>query len=131
MAIDRERHRLLVAFRNPPGLGVLAPADGKSIATVDTCGDVDDLFVDAGRKRVYVSCGQGYVDVLEANGMAYHRISRIPTVAGARTSLFVPEMDRLIVAARESFAERRSGYSGRYLEETDSREFGMASAAIA
>ncbi|MCP3471001.1 YncE family protein [Bradyrhizobium sp. CCGUVB1N3] len=104
MAIDRERNRLLVAFRSPPGLGVLELADGKSIGTADTCGDVDDLFVDARRKRVYVSCGQGYVDVLEANGVAYQRISRVPTVAGARTSLFIPEMDRLIVAVRESFA---------------------------
>ncbi|WFU38403.1 YncE family protein [Bradyrhizobium sp. CB82] len=104
MAIDRERNRLLVAFRSPPGLGVLELADGKAIGIVDTCGDVDDLFVDARRKRVYVSCGQGYVDVLEANGMAYQRISRIPTVAGARTSLFIPEIDRLLVAVRESFA---------------------------
>ena len=29
------------------------------------------------------------------NAVRYRRIARIPTVSGARTSLFVPEMDRL------------------------------------
>ena len=75
-------------------------ADGKPVATAETCGDVDDLFVDAKRGRVYVSCGAGYVDVFETNGTAYRRMARIPTATGARTSLFVPEMDRLLVAVR-------------------------------
>ncbi|SPP98542.1 YncE family protein [Bradyrhizobium vignae] len=104
MAIDRERNALLIAFREPPELGVLELSGGKSVATVETCRDVDDLFVDARRKRIYVSCGQGFVDVFEANGATYRQMARVPTVAGARTSLFVPEMDRLIVAVRESLA---------------------------
>jgi DNA-binding beta-propeller fold protein YncE len=103
MAIDRDRNQLLVAFRSPPELGVFALADGKAVTTAEICGDVDDLFIDAKRVRVYVSCGQGYVDVLDGSD-AYKRISRIPTAAGARTSLFVPEMDRLLVAVREGFA---------------------------
>jgi DNA-binding beta-propeller fold protein YncE len=104
MAIDLERNWLVLAFRNPPVLGILELADGKAISAVETCGDVDDLFVDARRKRTYVSCGQGYIDVFEANGTGYQRISRVPTAAGARTSLFIPEFDRLIVAVRESLA---------------------------
>ncbi|WP_257169630.1 YncE family protein [Bradyrhizobium sp. SRS-191] len=101
MAIDLNRNRLLLAFRNPPALVVLELADGRAISTVDTCDDVDDLFVDSRRKRTYVSCGQGYVDVFETQGTTYQRISRVPTAAGARTSLFVPELDRLMVAVRE------------------------------
>jgi len=104
MAIDRERGRLLVAFRSPPQLAAFALADGKTVTTTDTCGDVDDLFIDAKRMRVYVSCGQGYIDVFDGSGATYKRISRIPTAAGARTSLFVPEMDRLLVAVRDGFA---------------------------
>jgi DNA-binding beta-propeller fold protein YncE len=100
MAVDRDRKQLLVAFRSPPYLGVYAITDGKLVAATETCGDVDDLFVDAKRDRVYVSCGTGFVDVFETNGTAYRRISRVPTSAGARTSLFVPEMDRLLVAVR-------------------------------
>src|SRR5947207_2611760 len=60
--------------------------------------DADDLFVDAKRRRVYVSCGDGFLDVFDAD--AYQIIERIPTIKGARTSLLVPEIDRLFVAAR-------------------------------
>jgi YVTN family beta-propeller protein len=104
MTIDRDRGRILVAFRNPPELAVFAPADGKSIANAETCGDVDDLFVDAKRSRVYVSCGAGYLDVFDIDATTYRRTARIPTVAGARTSLFVPELDRLLVAVRAGLA---------------------------
>jgi DNA-binding beta-propeller fold protein YncE len=104
MAVDRDRSRILAAFRSPPELAVFSMADGKSIAKAETCGDVDDLFVDAKRARVYVSCGAGFVDVFETTGAIYHRLARIPTSAGARTSLFVPEMDRLLVAVRAGLA---------------------------
>ena len=104
MAIDRDRSRLLVAFRSPPELAVFSMADGKSIAKAETCGDIDDLFVDAKRSRVYMSCGAGSVDVFEATGASYRHLARIPTAAGARTSLFVPELDRLFVAVRAGSA---------------------------
>jgi hypothetical protein len=38
--------------------------------------------------------------VLESDEQGYRRLARVPTVPGARTSLFVPELDRLFVAAR-------------------------------
>jgi YVTN family beta-propeller protein len=100
MAVDRDRSRILLAFRSPPEIAALSMTDGKPVSTAETCGDVDDLFVDAKRTRIYVSCGSGFVDVLEANDARYRRVARIPTAAGARTSLFVPEMDRLLVAVR-------------------------------
>ncbi len=104
MALDRDRGRLLVTFRNPPELAVFSMVDGKSIAKAETCGDVDDLFVDVKRARVYVSCGAGSVDVFETTGTSYRQLARIPTSAGARTSLFVPELDRLLVAVRAGLA---------------------------
>jgi DNA-binding beta-propeller fold protein YncE len=100
MTIDHNRSQLLVAFRNPAQLAVLALADGKPVVTVETCGDVDDLFTDAKRARVYVSCGTGFVDVFDTNDTIYRHLARIPTAAGARTSLFLPEMDRLLIAVR-------------------------------
>ena len=66
-------------------------------ALIDT--GADDMFLDAKRRRIYVSCGEGVLDVLDAKG-AYRRLARIRTAPGARTSLFVPEVDRLFVAAR-------------------------------
>ena len=63
------------------------------------------LFVDHKRRRVYLSCGEGVVDVLEPVEAGYRRLARVPTVSGARTSLFVPEFDRLFVAVRAGFNE--------------------------
>ncbi len=98
MAIDQAHGRLLVAFRHPAELGVVSLTDGALASAVSTCGDVDDLFVDPKRNRVYVSCGEGFVDVLGANDTGYKRIDRIATAPGARTSLFAAELDRLLLA---------------------------------
>jgi len=105
MAFDQTARRVLAGFRNPAKLGVFSSEDGKLIASPDICGDTDDVFVDAKRSRVYISCGQGVLDVLDSEQDAYRRIARIPTVAGARTSLFVPDLDRLLLAVRASSGE--------------------------
>jgi YVTN family beta-propeller protein len=105
MAIDGEAHRILVVFRSPPILMALSTQDGRVVAKLDTCGDSDDVFVDARRHRIYVSCGEGAVDVIESGEGGYRRLARVPTVSGARTSLFVPELDRLFVAVRARSVE--------------------------
>jgi DNA-binding beta-propeller fold protein YncE len=105
MAIDRDAHRVLVVFRSPPILMALSSEDGHVVTKTATCGDADDVFVDAKRHRVYVSCGAGVVDVFAADAAGYRRLARVPTVSGARTSLFVPERDRLFVAVRAKWNE--------------------------
>ena len=105
MAIDRETHRVLVVFRSPPTLMAVSSQDGRVVAKVETCSDADDVFVDPKRRRVYVSCGEGVVDVLEQRDAEYRRLARVTTVSGARTSLFVPELDRLFVAVRARSSE--------------------------
>ena len=100
MAIDGEAHHVLVVFRSPPSLMALSSQDGHIVAKAETCGDADDVFADRKRHRVYVSCGEGVVDVLESGEAGYRQVARVPTVPGARTSLFVPELDRLFVAVR-------------------------------
>jgi len=105
MAIDGDAHRVLVVFRSPPTLMALSSQDGHVVAKVETCGDADDVFVDRKRRRVYVSCGEDVVDVLESSEAGYRRLARVPTVPGARTSLFVPDLDRLFVAVRAASNE--------------------------
>jgi YVTN family beta-propeller protein len=105
MTLEQTARHVLVAFRNPAKLGAFSMDDGSVIASPDICGDADDLFVDAKRRRVYISCGEGFLDVLDSAQGAYRRVTRIATVAGARTSLFVPEMDRLMLAVRASGQE--------------------------
>jgi DNA-binding beta-propeller fold protein YncE len=105
MAIDRAAHRVLVVFRSPPMLMALSGQDGHVLASVVTCSDADDVFVDSARQRVYVSCGEGVVDVLTQGEDGCRRLARVPTIPGARTSLFVPELDRLFVAVRARWNE--------------------------
>jgi len=105
MALDEAARRVLVAFRNPAKLGAFSMDDGSLVASPDICGDADDLFVDTKRRRVYISCGEGFIDVLDSAERSYRRVARTTTVAGARTSLFVPEMDRLMLAVRASGGE--------------------------
>lgn len=94
--------RVLIVTRLPARLIALDPRDGKAAAQAGTCGDSDDLFFDAKRSRIYVSCGDGHVDVFTDKGATFERLARIPTVSGARTSLFIPELDRLFLAVRAS-----------------------------
>jgi DNA-binding beta-propeller fold protein YncE len=102
MAIDRDGKRVLAVFRHPPLLVAFNAADGTVAAKLATCGDSDDVFVDAKRARVYVSCGEGYIETFAAQGDGYASIGRVPTASGARTSLFVPALDRLYLAVRTS-----------------------------
>ena len=89
-----------VVFRGQSKLTLLDAGSGAVIASADTCGDADDLFFDDMRKYFYVSCGSGAVEVMGRDQAGLHILSRIPTSQGARTSLFVPELNRLFVAAR-------------------------------
>jgi DNA-binding beta-propeller fold protein YncE len=105
MALIGTRGEVVSVFRSPSRLVRLRASDGKVIDSQDTCGDADDVFHDAKRDRLYVTCGEGTVDVLRADGPAYVRLGRIPTNSGARTGLFVPELDRLFVAVRARGSE--------------------------
>ncbi len=51
-----------------------------------------------------MSCGEGAIDVFEFEEGGW-RSNRVKTVTGARTSLFVPELDRLFLAVRANGAE--------------------------
>ena len=105
MAVDVDEHRLLVAFRSPAKLMVFATRTGKLEGSFDICRDADDVFVDPQRRRLYVSCGEGVIDVLAQTSDGYERVARIPTVAGARTSLFAVATDRLYLGVRATAAE--------------------------
>jgi len=96
--------RILTVFRHPARLAEFRKQDGALLQATETCGDSDDLFVDARRHRVYVICGEGFVEVFGRDAGRYRSMGRLATSSGARTALFVPELDRLFVAARATGA---------------------------
>ena len=100
LAIDGPAGTIAVVFRSPAKLVLLDTKTGAPTQQLDTCGDADDVFFDAKRRRIYVSCGAGAADVFQADGTGYRPLARVGTSPGARTALFVPELDRLFVAAR-------------------------------
>ena len=100
MALDEASHRLFVGCRFPMQMLVLDTSDGNIVAREEIPGDTDDLFYDAATKRIYVTGGAGFIGVLaQKDAGHYEPLNRVPTAPGARTSLFVPEWKRLIVAA--------------------------------
>ena len=99
MALDEEGHRLFVGCRRPARVLVFDTGSGRQVGTFDISGDTDDLFYDAARKRLYISCGDGFLDVFQQQDLGrFTRIAQVATAAGARTSLFVPEQHRLYLA---------------------------------
>ena len=96
------RDRVLTVFRDRPKLAA-SRNKRQAAGEADTCGDVDDLFIDAKRQRIYISCGEGFIDVRDARDPAYRTArcmpdgelvrehlsssrNRSPSVGGARTS---------------------------------------------
>jgi DNA-binding beta-propeller fold protein YncE len=99
MTPDEANRRLFVVTRRPARLVVLDIESGKEVASYPTVGDADDAFYDAAHKRVYVSGGEGFIDVFDQRSPDdYQAAGRISTASGARTSLFVPELNRLYLA---------------------------------
>jgi DNA-binding beta-propeller fold protein YncE len=99
MALDEAGHRLFVGCRKPAKVLIYDTSSGKPTGAMDSIGDTDDLFYDAARKRLYVTGGEGFIDVFEQqDATRFTRVAHIATAAGARTSLFVPELNRLYVA---------------------------------
>jgi YVTN family beta-propeller protein len=99
MTIDEVHRRLFVGCRKPAKLLTLDMATGETLTSLDCCGDTDDVFHDADTEWVYVSCGEGFIDVFAHKSTDHYQLSdHIPTAAGARTSLFVPELGALYLA---------------------------------
>ena len=98
MALDAAQATLAAVYRFPARLQLVDAATGATALDRETCGDADDVFFDDTRHRVYVTCGSGAVDVVDL--VHPDRSQRISTRSGARTGLYVPELDRLFVAAR-------------------------------
>ena len=100
MALDENHHRLFIGTRDPPQLVIMDTNSGNVITQVRISQDPDDIFYDALNGCIYVAAGQGYVDIIkQLDSNRYIVVESQATSAGARTALFVPEQNRLYVAA--------------------------------
>jgi WD40 repeat protein len=99
MALDETNHRLFIGCRKPARLIVLDTDTGKSVTDLATSGDIDDLFYDAVHTQVYLSCGEGFIDVIrQSSPDKYELHERISTRPGARTGFFSTELNQFYLA---------------------------------
>jgi len=92
LAVDPSGKSITIAYRFPAALATIDTATAKTSDLRSACGDADDLFLVG--DRVVLVCGAGHVDVNLRDGSRF----RIATASGARTGLFVPELQTLFVA---------------------------------
>jgi DNA-binding beta-propeller fold protein YncE len=105
MALDEAGRRLFIGTRAPALLLVYDTDTGGVVAKQPIGGDTDDLFFDAARKRIYVVCGEGRIDVVRQDDPDHYALEgTVKTAARARTGFYVPEDGALYVAAPASGA---------------------------
>jgi hypothetical protein len=97
LAFDPDGKRVFVGCRKPPKVVVLDADSGRELSDADIPGDIDDLFFDARRKRLYASCGEGTLAVLEEGAKGFKTVEKIATRKLARTCLFDVASGRLFV----------------------------------
>jgi hypothetical protein len=99
MALDEANHRLFVGCRVPSKLVVLNTDSGNVVEKIDISGDPDEVFYDNKHHRIYTICGAGKINILDQLDPNTYAVStKIDTIEGARTGLFVPERGTLFVA---------------------------------
>jgi DNA-binding beta-propeller fold protein YncE len=98
MALDESAHRLFVGCRSG-AIVVFDIQTGKELQSLPIGKGTDDLMFDPANKRIYgTSGGTGAVDVYkETDADHYQSLGHVPSGAGAKTGLLVPQLGRLFV----------------------------------
>jgi hypothetical protein len=103
MVLDAAARRLFVATRRPPQLLAFATDSAQASPPVPLCGDVDDLALEPARHTLYAVCGDGHVLVMDTHDASHVQAGQlVNTAPGARTALWVPQLQSLFVAAPAS-----------------------------
>jgi len=98
LVLDEPNHRLFIATRKPPKFFVFNIDTGKVVTSLTCAGMNDDMWLDVPRKRIYVT-GTDTTTVFEQRDADhYEHIAEVPTGFRAKTSLLVPQLNRLYVA---------------------------------
>jgi len=98
IALDESDHRLFTATRKPPQLIVFNTDTSKVVASLPCVGVNSDMSIDIAHRRIYVT-GSDTASVFEQRDADhYEHIAEVPTAYRAKSSIFVPQLNRLYVA---------------------------------
>ena len=98
LVLDEPNHRLFIATRKPAKFFVYDIDTGKVVTTLPTAEMHDDMWFDTAHKRIFVT-GTETTSILEQRDADhYSHVADIQTGYRAKTSIFVPSLNRLYIA---------------------------------
>ncbi len=98
IALDEPNHRLFTVTRKPPQFIVFNIDTGKVVSAVPCVGVNSDMWLDVVRKQIYIT-GDGTTSVFaQRDADHYEHLAEVPTAFRAKSSMFVPQFNRLYVA---------------------------------
>jgi len=103
MVLDEANKRVIIGTRKPSRMTVFNADTGAVVASLPCTGDMDDIFYDGERKRVYVAGGEGFLSAFQQNDPDHYTdMGKFPTAIGTRTGVWYVKRDRLYIAAPPS-----------------------------
>lgn len=97
--LDEVDHRLFTATRQPSRFIVFNTDTGKVVTSLPCVGVNSDMSFDVARKRIYVTGSETASVFEQRDADHYEHIAEVPTAYRAKSSIFVPDLKRLYVAA--------------------------------
>jgi len=98
LALDEANHRVFSATRNPSQFWVIDTDTGKIVTTLPCTAYNDHMIFDAARKRIYITGTETASVIEQRDADHYEHLAEVPTGYRSKTSIFVPELNRLYVA---------------------------------
>jgi DNA-binding beta-propeller fold protein YncE len=98
LVLDEPSHRVMIATRKPPKLIVFNADTGKPVASLPCAPVHDDMWFDSASKRIYVTGSELTSVFVQDDADHYKHIGDVPTGFRAKTSILVPELNRLYIA---------------------------------
>jgi hypothetical protein len=98
-ALDEPHHRLFVGCRKPGTVVVMNSDTGAITNSLPSPLRSDQILFDETANRLYSPGGEGFIAVYDTSEPDHMKtIAKVPTAAGAKTGILVPEMKELILA---------------------------------
>jgi len=99
MALCEENNLLFIGCRHPAMLEMLNAQTGEVMYTIKCSGDADDIFYYAPDSLMFVSAGEGLIDVFRINAKKELVLfDQVKTRKGSRTSLLLSREKKFLLA---------------------------------
>ncbi len=98
LAFDEANHRLFSATRTPSKLWVLDSDTGKIVTSLPCTAYNDHMMFDAKHKRIYITGTETATVIEQRDADHYEHLAEVPTGYRSKTSILIPELNRVYVA---------------------------------